>query len=146
MGAMTRPHGRKNNRTLAIEARQIMPPKPDPNPARAIPWFDSLDEQRRIARILLGLAADEQNKGANRDTAKFKSYLLDASVVLARIHPFEHATLRAIEHKLPVFDLSRLTDEQLAIFESLLTLVSPADPRRLPGGEAPPVSDVGGSG
>jgi len=118
--------GTPNKRTVGIAA-----PVPD---------FRALVEQRKIARIFLDQAEEEQEKlrtTGKKDVSFFNECLKNASRVLEKIAPYEDPKL--VSHRLggdadnPLrtvqeIDLSRLTDEQLLTMRSIVVVLAEPAP------------------
>jgi hypothetical protein len=99
--------------------------------ATATPEFDSLDQLRLIAKHFLDQATTEGKK--EEANVRLVNDCLDrAARVLRDIAPYEHPKLSAVkvggDSENPLFDLSGLSDHELAFLRRAILKATPVGP------------------
>lgn len=91
--------------------------------AAVAPQFSAIDNIEKVAKLYLGLAADEQRKGANADRKVMDAHLDKALRALRDLAPYRHARLSSVTVKgdpnAPL-NLSGLSDSELAFFRKIM--------------------------
>jgi hypothetical protein len=99
--------------------------------ATATPDFDSLDQLRLIAKHFLD-QANAEGKKKNANIRWLNDCLDRAARVLRDIVPYEHPKLSAVkvggDSENPLFDLSGLSDQELAFLRRTVLKATPVDP------------------
>lgn len=84
------------------------------------------DLMSEAANYFRGLADRYAPTGAQPNDEKFERYLYKAAMIAARVAPYESPTLQSITVRQQPWDLTRLSEDELAIFERLAEKASVA--------------------